>query len=88
MISRVTTDLSYCKDHAYAARTRTEGAIAQFTSASKLAAPYLRTAKPVRPDVVVSLSGEQREQMHQSMLRKSLPPQQSHAAGMNTDPLA
>ena len=88
MISRVTTDLSYCKDHAYAARTRTEGAIEQFTSASKQAAPYLKTAKPVRQDVVVSLSGEDRESMQRRMLSKSLPPQQTHAAGMNLDPLA
>jgi hypothetical protein len=81
MISRVTTDLGYCRDHAEAARLRTEGAVKQFTDAAKAAAPYLATAKPVRPDVVVSLSGEDRQAMQQRMIRDALPPEQTHASG-------
>jgi DNA repair exonuclease SbcCD ATPase subunit len=88
MISRVTTDLGYCRDHAENARQRTNEAMSQFTAATKQAAPYLKTVKPVRPDVIVSLSGEDREAMQRRILSKSLPPQQTHAAGMNTDPLA
>jgi hypothetical protein len=86
-ISRVTTDLGYCKDSAEHCRLRAEGAMSQFASASKAAAPYIKTAKPVRPDVIVSLSGEDREAMRRNMLTRGLPLQQTHAAGMN-DPLA